>query len=258
MERRPTSGPFTPVLQVLTGLLGALSFGTGVFAVFVTQNGTGTAVLLTFGGVLLVFGLLGNRVESFEVGGSTLRLRAAAAERYALAEESEQRGDTAEAAQLRLEAEALLQAAGPIAADYRSVRGSMRPGRERTRAMEAVMSQARRLAAEQEFEPGQVLRWLQEGSDEERITALAMMQARPELRNFDAALGTVADSHSAFEQYQAMCLVEEMVDDLDAVQRQRLAGVIRAGQRTRLVRDSDRWRLGEAILRRVDAHADAR
>jgi hypothetical protein len=84
VERRLRSSPFTPVLRVLTGLLGAASFGTRVFAVFVTQNGTGTGVLLAFGGVLLVLALLGDRIESFEFGGATLRLRAAAAERFAL------------------------------------------------------------------------------------------------------------------------------------------------------------------------------
>ncbi|MFE0633166.1 hypothetical protein ACFW3D_40320 [Streptomyces sp. NPDC058864] len=258
VESRATSGPFTPVLRVLACVLGAASFGTGVLAVFVTENGTGTAVLLIFGGVLLVFGLLGNRVESFEFGGAALRLRAAAAERFALAEESEQHGNTVEADQLRLEAQALLQAAGPIAADYRSVRASMSPGRERTRAMEEVMDRARRLAADQDFEPGQVLCWLQEGSDEERITALAMMQARRELRNFDAALGTIEGSRSPFEEYHALRLAEKMAEDLDAAQLQRLAEVIRAGQRTRLVRGTDRWRLGEDILRRVDARLDAR
>lgn len=124
--------------------------------------------------------------------------------------------------------------------------------------MEDVMSQARRLAGEREFEPAQVLRWLQEGSDEERITALAMMQARRELRNFDAVLGAIEDSHSAFEEYHAMRLAKEMADNLGAAQLRRLAEVIRAGQRTRHVRDSDRWRLGEDILRRADVHADFR
>jgi hypothetical protein len=238
--------------------LGAGSFGTGVLAVFVTDNGTGTGVLLAFGGVLLVLALLGNRIESLEVGGAALRLRAAAAERFALAEESEQRGNAVVADQLRAEAQALLEAAGPIAADYRSVRGSMIPGQERTRAMGEVIDRARRLAADRQFEPDQVLRWLREGSDEERITALAMMQARWELRDFDAVLATIEHSHSPFEQYHAMRLIKEMIDDLDAAQLRRLTEVIRAGQGARFRRSTDRWRLGQDILRRVDERPDAR
>lgn len=128
MEPPSAPSPFTPGLRLLMGLLGVGSFGAGVLAVFVTENGTGAGVLLAFGGVLLVLALLGNRIESFEFGGAKLRLRAAAAERFALAEESERRGDTATADRLRAEAQALLEAAGPIAADYWSVRRSMRPG----------------------------------------------------------------------------------------------------------------------------------
>ncbi|MGH3314290.1 MAG: hypothetical protein ACRDP3_27510 [Streptomyces sp.] len=241
------------------GLFGAGSFGTGVLAVFVTENGTGTGVLLIFGGVLLVLALLGDRIESLEFGGAKLKLRAAAAERFALAEESERRGDTDTANRLRTEAQALLDAAGPIAADYRSVRGSMRAGPERTRAMTEVVARARRISAEQSFEPAEVVRWLREGSDEERITALAMMQARQELRNFDAALAAIEDSRSAFEQYHAMVLTEGMIGDLDPAQLRRLAEVIRSQRGWRFRSDSDRWQLSEQILRRVDRAApDAR
>ncbi len=67
------------------GPLGVGSFGTGVLAVFVSTNGTGTGVLLAFGGAALVVALLGGRIESVEFGGTTLRLRAAAAERFSLA-----------------------------------------------------------------------------------------------------------------------------------------------------------------------------
>ncbi|WP_218149295.1 hypothetical protein [Streptomyces colonosanans] len=229
-----------------------------MFAVFVSQNGTGTGVLLGFGGVLLVLALLGNRVESFEIGGAKLRLRAAAAERFALAEESERQGDSTTAGRLRAEAQALLDAAGPIAADYRHVRGSMRSGRERTRAMGEVVSRARHLSEEQTFEPAEVLRWLREGSDEERVTALAMMQASRELRNFEAALEAVEHAHSPFEHYHAMLLTEQMIDDLDEAQLRRLAEAIRSQRGFRFRRDTDRWRLSEDILRRVDERSGHR
>ncbi|MEU6260844.1 hypothetical protein [Streptomyces sp. NPDC047043] len=229
-----------------------------MLAVFVTQNGTGTGVLLAFGGVLLVLALLGNRIESFELGGAKLRLRAAAADRFALAEESERRGDTTTAGRLRAEAQALLDAAGPIAADYRSVRGSMRPGPERTRAMEEVVSRARRLSEDQPFEPAEVLRWLREGSDEERVTALAMMQANRELRNFEAAVAAIEHSHSPFEQYHAMLLTALMIDDLDATQLRRLAEIIKSQRGPRFRRDTDRWQLSEAILQRADGRSGTR
>ncbi|MEV5987011.1 hypothetical protein AB0L85_18625 [Streptomyces sp. NPDC052051] len=257
MDRRSRSSSFTPVLRVLTGLLGAAAFGAGAVAVFVSQNGTGTGVLLAFGGILLVLALLGNRIESFELGGATLRLRAAAADRFAEAEESERRGDSTTASRLRAEAQALLDAAGPIAADYRSVRGSMRSGRERTRAMQEVVSRARHLSEEQTFEPAEVLRWLREGSDEERVTALAMMQASRALRNFEAVLDAVQYPHSPFEQYHAMLLAGQMIEDLDETELRRLTDAITALRGFRLRRDTDRWRLGEDILRRVEERMGA-
>ncbi|MFD0369672.1 hypothetical protein [Streptomyces sp. NPDC127114] len=242
---------FTPALRTLTVVVGAGSFGLGAFAVFATQNGTGAAALIVFGGVLLLLGLLGSHVESLEFGGATLRLRAAAAERFALAEESERLGDAATARQLRAEARTLLDAAGPIAADYGSVRGSMRPGAARTRALEEVIARARRLAQARSFESAEVLRWLREGTDEERITALAMMQARPELRNFEAALAAITRPRSPFEQYHAMRLAAQMVDELDEGQARRLAEAVDRQKGFRFRRDADRVRLRDEILRKV-------
>jgi hypothetical protein len=89
-----SQSPFRLWLRLLLGGLGATSFGAGVVAVFITMNGTGTGVLLAFGGVVLVLALLGDRIESLEFGGTKLKLRAAAAEKFALAEDSESRGDS--------------------------------------------------------------------------------------------------------------------------------------------------------------------
>lgn len=260
MEPRLTSGRFGTVARVFMGLLGAGSFGTGVAAVFVTENGTGTGVLLGVGGAFLVLALLGDRMESFELGGTKVRLRAVAAETYALADESERRGDTTTARRLRAQAQDLLDAAGSVTIQYGSIRASMDPGAERTVAMEAVFAQGRRLAEEQRFEPAAVLRWLQEGTDGERVTALALMQARRELRDFDAVLAAIAHSHSAFEQYHSMRLALLMVDDLDAAQRSRLAEIITEQRSSRRWFDesSDRWPLSEEILRRANARTSTR
>lgn len=257
MAPRSASPLFTPVMRILMGLLGAGTFGTGVLAVFVTENGTGTGVLLVMGGGLLVFSMLGNRIESLEFGGATLKLRAAAAERYALAAESEDRGDLEAAERLRAEAQALMDTAGPIASDYRSVRSTMRAGRARTRAMQSVVEKARRLAAEQSFEPEVVRRWLREGTDEERITALAMMQSKDELRDFDGVVSAIEHSRSAFEQFHAMKLAASMVAGLDAEQLRKLTDAVQAQRDWRFRVDSDRWRLSEEILGRVADRSDA-
>ncbi|CAL9647109.1 hypothetical protein [Streptomyces sp. enrichment culture] len=251
MRTRATTVWFTPALRTLAVVLGVGSFGLGALAVFATESGTGAAALIVFGGVLLLLSLLGSHVESLEFGGATLRLRAAAAERFALAEESDRLGDTAMARRLRAEARTLLDAAGPLAADYGSVRGSMRPGAARTQALEEVIARARSLAREQSFEAAEVLRWLREGTDEQRITALAMMQAKPELRNFEAALAAIWHPRSPFEQYHAMRLALQMVDELDGGQARRLAEAVERQKGIRFRRDSDRVRLRKEILRKV-------
>ncbi|MEW9531336.1 hypothetical protein [Microbispora sp. NPDC049125] len=239
--------------RIPMGLLGAGSFGAGVIAVFVTENGTGAAVLVALGGALLVLALLGSPIESLEFGGAKLRVRAA--QKLELADASERRGDIAEAGRLRAEAQALLEAAGPVAAEYRSVRASMPAGPARTQAMERVVADIRRLAAELPVDPVEVLRWLQTGTEEQRITALTIMQARPELRNFDAALEAIEHSHSAFEQYHAMLLTVQMLDDLDEQQRRRLAEVTKVQRELCFRDDEDRLWLSERILSGVDAQS---
>ncbi|MHC6630250.1 hypothetical protein ACYTFC_29820 [Streptomyces globosus] len=218
---------------------------------FVTENGTGTAVLLVFGGVLLLLALFGSRLEGLEVGGVSLRLRAAAADRLALAEESERQGDAASARRLRAEAQVLLGGAEP-AADRTPVRRTPRRGARRTWATEEAAARARRSAQERELEPAGVLRRFREGNAEERITALAAMQADRALRDLDAAVSAIEHPRSPLEQYQALLLAAHMAGDLDAAQAGRLADAVRAQRDRRFRRDTDRWRLAESILRRLD------
>lgn len=254
MPRSTFSGP----IRLVLGLLGAGSFGAGVLAVFKTDNGTGAAVLLAFGGILLVLAILGNRIEEIEFGGAKLKMRAQAAGWLAAAEEAERRGQPEEAARLRAQAQALLDAAMPIASAYGEIRSSQGASRQRTMAMEKVVDEARRLAAERDFEPTEVSRWLTGGSEEQRVTAIAMMQAKPSLRDFDAVLAAMADPATPFEQYQTLKLVWLMLDDLDDRQRQRMAQTIRDARGWRFRRDTDRWDLSEQILRRLDAEAVTR
>lgn len=98
-------------VRLLLGVVGVVFVGAGATAVFVTSNGAGSAALLAFGSALLVLAALGHRVESLQLGGAKLKLRAAAAEKYARAEESERHGDVVGADRLRSQARGLLEAA---------------------------------------------------------------------------------------------------------------------------------------------------
>ncbi len=249
----PSKDRFNSLLPRLTlAVLGMASFITGAVAVFITENGMGATALLTIGAVLTIVGTMGEHIESLEFGNAKLRLRAAAAAKYEEADTLAREGDLENAETLRAQARALLEAADPLATRYATVRSATPAGPERTRAMEQVVVDARRQASQQDFDPAEVARWLSDGSDERRIIALAMMQQRKELRNLDLALEAIAHSHSAFEQYHALRLVEAMVDDLDQTERRRAIDVIRHEQRgLRFRHDTDRWHLSERILNRL-------
>ncbi|GAA1119369.1 hypothetical protein [Nocardiopsis metallicus] len=235
--------------RILLWSLGGVAFVAGATAVFTTENGSGAVALLVFSGLALAVAVLGDRIERFEFGGATLRLRAAAADRYAQAEQAEEDGDSPSAAQLRDEAHALLDAAGPLLTDYRSTRATMPSGPARVRALERIMSRGRQLARTQAFAPEEVRKWLSNGNDEERITALGLMQADTSLRDFSAVLTVLTKPRSAFEHYHAMVLAEQMLDELEPEQRADLAKALRGEQVQNLRPNSDRRVLSNAILR---------
>jgi len=246
------SSPFSGPVRAILGLLGLGSFGLGAWAVFVTDNGGGAAVLVGFGGLLVVLAVLGGRIEEIEFGGAKVRLRAEAAGRLAEADVAEEQGDTQKAARLRAEAGSLLESAGTIAANYAAVRQAQPAGRERTMAMEAVVEDARRLAKEGDVPREEVVAWLTGGTPEQRITAVGMMQAKAELRDFTAVRTAIQDPASPFEQYQSLVVARSMVPDLTPGELQALAATVKGARDWKFNRDENRRRLGEWILADID------
>jgi hypothetical protein len=240
-----TSLVLTPIMRAAAGVLGAAVFGSGVLAVFVTENGTGAAALLAIGAGFMVIALLGDRLQSVEFGGVNLTIRDLARETYALAREAEHRGDDESAAVLRTVAHEL----EALARGYRRLRSSMRAGDERTRALEHVMTEARGLARSDALEAADVLTWFEEGRPEARITALGLMEGNPRLRDFEAALDAVDDSRSAFEQYHGLLLAEMMLPDLTATERAQLLVVTERALRSyRVRRDDERRTIAEELV----------
>jgi hypothetical protein len=240
-----TSAVLTPVIRAASGVLGVGVFAAGVAAVFVTENGTGAAALLAIGAAFIVIAVLGDRLQSVELGGVNLTIRDLARQTYALARDAEHRGDDESAARLRAVASEL----EALARGYRRLRGSMRAGQERTRALEHVMAEARHLAESDALEAADVVTWFEEGTPEARITALGLMQGNPRLRDFESAIDAIDDSRSAFEQYHGLVLAEMMASDLTPTQRAQLILVTERVLRNRRVRsDSDRRRTGERLL----------
>jgi hypothetical protein len=247
---------FQPWLRLVLGTLGAVSIGAGVTAVFVTVNSTGTAVLLAFGGILLGLAVLGDWPASVKLGGTEVTLRAAAEAKFAQAKDAQHQGKFADADRLRAEGNALLDAAGPIASEYRKLRGSMPVGKERTAALEGVVERARKLADKGRYEPAEVSGWLRSSSEGRRILALAMMETKPELRDVEAVFAAIKDPSSAFEHAHAMRVAECMIAYLDAGQRRRLAELIKAARGNDFGPMARRWPLSERMLGSLNGHLD--
>jgi hypothetical protein len=242
-DRRSTA--LTPVVRAAAGVLGVGVFAAGVAAVFVTENGTGAAALLAIGAAFMVIAVLGDRVQSVELGGVNLTIRDLAAQTRALAREAEHRGDDVAAEQLRSVATEL----EALARGYRRLRASMRAGHERTRALEHVMTEARRLSRSDALKAADVLGWFEEGTPEARITALGVMQGNPRLRDFEAAIDAIDDSQSAFEQYHGLRLAEMMAADLTPSQQAQLRVVTERALRSyRVRRDNDRREAARRLL----------
>ncbi len=189
----------TPVIRVVAVVFGAAVFGTGVAAVFVTENGTGAAALLAIGAAAMALAVLGDRVKSVEMGGVSLTIRDIARETYGLARDAEQRGDEASAAGLRVVAREL----EALARGYRRLRGSMRASKERTRALEHVVAEARNLARPTVCKrptsaPGRGGN--RRGADHRP----GPDEGNPDLRDLEAALDAIDDPRSGFEQYHGV------------------------------------------------------
>jgi hypothetical protein len=218
-------------------MLGVAIFATGVVAVFTTENGPGAAALLAIGAAFAAVAALDDRIESLQLAGVNLTLREIARQTFARADEAERRGDEAAADQLRVAASAL-QA---LAREYRRIRGSMKAGDRRTTVLEDVLNRTRALTDSGAFNANDVAEWFDHGTPEARITALALMQADPELRDFSAAVTAISRPASAFEQWHGLRLAELMYDDLTYGQRVELTDVLER-VRPRLPSDHDRGR----------------
>jgi hypothetical protein len=90
-----------------------------------------------------------------------------------------------------------------------------------------------------------------EGSDGERAIALAIIQDQPNPRLLPCVARAIQESHSAFEQFQALGAALEMLDALDDEQRKELASILKRAIRDQdraIKEDASRARLVEALL----------
>lgn len=243
-------------LQYVALLAGLALTATGAIAVFVTSNSAGAATLVATGAAVSIVGLYANRIQSIEGAGVRVQLAEAVIGKLQAAEEAELDGQTELAQTLRNDAERLLTLANPVANEYESVRHSQAPGNERTANLERIVADARKLAPHFP-DSATVEKLFDTGQEGNRLTALAIMQARPELASLRVASVSALSSVSAFEQFHALALIDEMSSSAQwADESEQLRGVVQRALQDDHVRAAvDRKRLATRILRKMDAQA---
>ena len=242
------------VMRVVVAVTGVSLLAAGATAVFATENGTGSAALVSIGAVLLVAAGLWDRLETLEFAGAKLQLRVVEQLRRR-ADEAEARGDHTVADALRAEAQALLDEARPVAASYEQLRESLKPGPERTAKLEQRVAEARAAARRKQYEPAEVQQLFESGTEGNRIFALGLMQEDERLRDFSTSLEAIEHSRSAFEQWHALYLAQLMLPTLAPEQRRDLEAMLteRPANAHYIRPGTDRWAITQHILSRLTA-----
>ena len=228
-------------------LLGLALAGTGVAAVFTTDSDAGAAALLGVGVLLVLFGAVGDRLESLRYGDLELVLRRKA-------DEAEERGDVQAARVLRQAADTIGERVARAAKSYKAVR-EMPPGRERTTKLDQIVGEGKRAAYDREIDEEEVLSVLWTGSAGARAWALGVLQARPELATTRAVLEALERPEHMHDQYHALLLAKRFValDTTDRWDRMRIADAVRDRRDSgALGTDANSLDEAETVLKRVD------
>lgn len=195
-------------------VLGLVFLSVGIAAVFLTENGPGSASLITLGAIVLGVAVFSDRIESIEIGGAKLKLRALARQRFALADKREREGDVKAASKLRRQAHGFER----LANAYGRTRRSNPGGPSRTEVLDEIVVQARQLAHSTEFDPVDVWSWFDQGDEQARVIALGLMQGDERLRDFFCALDAIEQPRSQFECFHALVVANHMIAGLSKLE----------------------------------------
>jgi hypothetical protein len=115
----------------------------------------------------------------------------------------------------------------------------------------------RSLATRVEFSPDEIYSFLQSKKMEEegrRLLGLSIIRKFGDANYFPQVLQIIDDPHSAFEQWQALRAMEQMMPSLKRVQKQRLQRILNKQRNYDVTKkqwiypNSDRGRLSSTLL----------
>jgi hypothetical protein len=231
-------------------VVGIAALAAGGAATFVSSNGAGSAGLVASGAALLLFVLLGEKIEWLRVGNVELHLREAALGLTRQAARLEAQGDTAAAEQLREEARRLLTRVSPAARAYEELRRARPQGAERVIGLSEIVSDARQYSRAEHPSADVVREIFSSAGDGERVYALALMREDPDAGNLESILDAICHSRSAFEQGQALAAALQMTPLLGPAGKAQLGQAVRQqlAPGGHVARSTDRRRLAEQLL----------
>jgi hypothetical protein len=214
--------------------LGAAGLICGTVAAFVNKDGVATAALLAAGFALLFLGYLGpyiTKIKFRDFEAELARVRKAAAQTLATLQE--------------------------VARSYEEVRARMKPGGERDREMEFVLSEAEKAARAGLMSASEIGKAFQTNDAGKRIWVLGAMRGDPALRDFEIVLQAIEHPDArGFDQDRFLVLAADMLPGLNAQERQRLREAIerQRGEGGKIKQDMVRWATSERLLRLMDRY----
>jgi hypothetical protein len=197
-----TSARLSSMPRIAVALLGAATLVGGAIAVFVTENGTGSAALIAAGVVLCLVGLMGEGGVIRGPGGWEVEWPRKTEELLDQADAADAAGEDEIATQLRLQAEQL-ERLGPFAQRYEAARRQP-PGPDRTRQLSAILQEAAKAAHVLDLDREGVRNLFATGEDGLRILALTLIQRTPRLADSSVMTQAIDAPRSAFELWHAL------------------------------------------------------
>lgn len=141
--------------------------------------------------------------------------------------------------------------------EYEAIREKMPSSGQRTYLLTSLVSRAEQLVdSTGAAQVGE--RLFHQGTDGSRIVGISLARKDPQRGHIEIALDAISRSRSAFEQYHALRLAEQVYPLLDPTARDRLSAAIK-GQIGAYINteNQDRWAIAQDILRNLEKTAPA-
>ncbi|HEX6483847.1 MAG TPA: protein kinase [Ktedonobacteraceae bacterium] len=146
-----------------------------------------------------------------------------------------------------------------LAIQYEQIRNQSSPGAQRTSEMDQLVGQMRGFALQGAYTSADIQRIFANGTEGNRIVALALSFMKPDPLMFSSILEAIRNSRSAFEQYHALLAARALLLKLSDSQKGELVALLQgsAGTLRYIAQDTSRQIIRMSILDRLGSSAEA-